>query len=203
MASLLVVPMLGDKPLAQAATGFVVHDAGTDWLVTNWHVVSGRRTDDGRPLSQRTGAVPDRLRVAQNLNGQVAWVDREYELRTPDGEPRWVEHPLLRRRADVTALRISAEPGVQFYPYELDEEGDQLTAGMGPGQSGSPVIAFVAGGAARMESGSTNVYNGPITLRRPASRRRKGSSPNHNDLAPLHCDHGVVGMARVTCATAC
>lgn len=210
VASLLLVPMLGDKPLAQAATGFVVHDAGTYWLVTNWHVVSGRRTDDGQPLSQRTGATPDRLRVAHNVNGQVAWVEHEYELLTPHGEPRWVEHPVLRRRVDVVALRISPESGVQFYPYELDEEGDQLAAGMGeglsiigfpfgrtgggrlaiwvkgwvatepgvdfdglpcflvdsrtrPGQSGSPVIAFVAGGAARMESGSTNFYDGPIT----------------------------------------
>ena len=210
VASLLLTPMIGDQPLAQAATGCVVQDAGALWLVTNWHVVSGRRTDNGQPLSQQTGATPDRLRVAHNVNGQVAWVEREYELLSPDGEPRWVEHPVFRRRVDVAALRISPEPGLKFYPYELNEEGDQLAAGMGEGlsiigfpfgrtgggrlaiwvkgwvatepgvdfdelpcflvdsrtrqgQSGSPVIAYVGGGAARMESGSTNFYNGPIT----------------------------------------
>src|SRR4051812_43799972 len=46
------------------ATGFVVEHHGRRFLVSNWHVFSGRNADTDQPLDSKTAAVPDQVRIA-------------------------------------------------------------------------------------------------------------------------------------------
>ena len=115
----------------EIATGFWFIGERTDcfYLITNWHVVTGRKPTD--PMVSKTGAVPVKLtalahqaigggRVNPNLIGAFS-----FELNDPDGEaPRWLEHPTLRHRADVVAIKIEMAPQASSFA-ELAFIGDQ------------------------------------------------------------------------------
>lgn len=195
--------------ILSTATGFVVERNGHRFLVTNWHVVTGRHPDTKAVISQ-TGGVPDELIIMHNQAGALGtWVPRAEALYDPSGDPLWREHPVHRHAVDVVALKLTqlddldvyvhdpwaSSPGVAIgvasglsivgFPFgitgggglgvwvqgtiatepSLDFDGmpkfliDSRTR---PGQSGSPVLAYHAGGAVPMQDGSTAVLGGPV-----------------------------------------
>ena len=66
VCSLLLETRVNNQPLG-TATGFCVTKANSTFLITNWHVVSGRNPDTNALLST-TGAVPDQLRVVHHAS---------------------------------------------------------------------------------------------------------------------------------------
>lgn len=73
--SLLVCPLANGAELGIAAAFATVHDARS-YLVTNWHVVEGRRYDNGNALAE-SKAIPDSLLVWHNVAGQLGhWSTR-------------------------------------------------------------------------------------------------------------------------------
>jgi hypothetical protein len=59
---LLLTPTANGHDLG-SASGFLV-EAGTDrYLITNWHVVTGRDSYTGEPMDKQYAAVPDHLDV--------------------------------------------------------------------------------------------------------------------------------------------
>jgi hypothetical protein len=100
------------------ATGFVVaRPDGSFLLITNWHVVTGRRTDTKELMSSK-GAIPDRIRIFHNRLGVVGeWVERTEFLYDESGNPRWLEHPQYRSRVDVVGLPLTNLEGVEVLPY--------------------------------------------------------------------------------------
>lgn len=208
VASLPLEPRCQGQGLS-TATGFVIEREGRSYLITNWHVVAGRRPDTGQILSQ-TGGVPDELLVVHNQAGTLGtWVPKIEPLYDADGNARWREHPVHGRKVDVVAFELTEVDGVDTYSHDPWATGPALAIGVSrplsivgfpfgitgggglgiwvqgtvatepdidfnglpcflidsrtrPGQSGSPVIAYHAGGAAAMEDGSTAVFTGPI-----------------------------------------
>ncbi|WP_340317918.1 S1 family peptidase [Rhizorhabdus argentea] len=106
---LFLTPMFEQKPLG-SATGFLWTLHGRHFLITNWHVVTGRNHETGKCLLDNA-AIPDRIvvsfprdeRLAPPLDVTVWTVDR-------DGNPRWTEHPIYRQSVDVVALPIEPPP---------------------------------------------------------------------------------------------
>src|SRR4051812_46876928 len=91
--SLLLILQANGKPLS-TATGFLVSQDGRNYLVTNWHVVSGRHPETGQPLSSTTGAVPDTVLIAHNTAGKLGtWHPIVESLYDKNGRPLWREHP--------------------------------------------------------------------------------------------------------------
>jgi hypothetical protein len=90
--SLLVEMTRGDTILGNG-TGFVVKSARGAVLLTNRHVVTGRKPD-GTPLIP-DGLTPTGLRIGQNKKGHLgSWVFKDEPL-YDQGHPRWIEHPRL------------------------------------------------------------------------------------------------------------
>ncbi|MCA9769714.1 MAG: trypsin-like peptidase domain-containing protein [Gemmatimonadetes bacterium] len=115
--SLLIRPTFGDTTLSQA-TGFTVAIGEKHYLVTNWHVVTGRNADTGKVLSQ-SAAVPDRLQVVFHSNKGVGqWVLKEVALTEENGAPLWLEHP-KGREVDVVMIPIPLAPDASYYPLDL------------------------------------------------------------------------------------
>jgi hypothetical protein len=107
-----------------SATGFIVAHDSKWYLITNWHVVSGRRQDNGQPLS-RHGGTPARINVWHNHLGpanMISWVLTTELLFDSNDSPRWLEHPTFGRRVDAVALPLAITAGVNFIPYELEEK---------------------------------------------------------------------------------
>lgn len=100
-----------------SATGFVAVRNGSPFLITNWHVVTGRRPDTGKVLSA-TGGVPDELIIVHNVAENLgAWQPKLEPLYDADG-PLWLEHPTHGRTVDVVALPLTATESVAFFPHD-------------------------------------------------------------------------------------
>jgi hypothetical protein len=105
-ASLPLRVYSGEKELGHA-TGFFWKHGSELYLVTNWHVASGRNPASLQSLD-RNAALPDRLEyVIFHFSGdrQVRHVNL-YE----EGEPVWLVHPDWKRGVDVVAIRIDEFP---------------------------------------------------------------------------------------------
>lgn len=116
-SSLLIEPFFKEQALA-TATGFTIELAGGYYLITNWHVVSGRNPDTNSCLD-RNASVPDRLIVSfHRKNSLGAWVRLEIPLLSVDGAPLWIEHP-LGSIVDVVALPLEMSADIEIYPLDV------------------------------------------------------------------------------------
>jgi hypothetical protein len=109
---LLLLLRQGDNVVG-TATGFVVTQHDVDVLVTNVHVLRGDAADPPVP--------PDNVMVMHNeagrLGSHVPTIERLYD---DDGNPTWLEHPLVfGERVDVAGLRLRKIRGTDIYPHDL------------------------------------------------------------------------------------
>jgi hypothetical protein len=118
------------------ATGFVWEESGRPWLITNWHVVTGKDPFTGRHLST-TAAEPDRLQILWHRKTEVSAdetgprVKLEERLRDENGQPRWLVHPRHGRNVDVVAIPLLPSNEVQLFPInKLKSDDLAVTVGM-------------------------------------------------------------------------
>lgn len=102
-------------------TGFVVISPSGPMLLTNRHNVRGRDNRTDECLSAQ-GGVPDEIAITHHArSGLGQWVSRVEPLYVDDGKPRWIEHPVLKGRADFVALPLTQLDGVELFPVDLTE----------------------------------------------------------------------------------
>lgn len=100
------------------ATGFVVEKAAKSFLITNWHVASGRHPDTDKP-SSTTLALPDELIVAHHQKEMGRRTPSSVPLYDSEGKPRWIEHP-RGREIDVVAIPLdNLDACIATYPLDL------------------------------------------------------------------------------------
>ena len=120
VTSLLVVLVSNNVPIA-TGTGFVVEKNSKYYLVSNWHVITGRRPDNNLSTDPQ-GRFPDQIRILHNTKdhlGSWHWVSES--LFDPNTHmPRWIEHPILKSGVDLAFLPLENTDGVQFYPLDLE-----------------------------------------------------------------------------------
>lgn len=115
------------------ATGFLVSEQGTSWLVTNWHVLSGRNAET-KTIMPKTGATPDSINIRFHGIALGTFNEVEVPLRDYDGVPVWHEHPVHGHAVDVAALNLTGvgqvvtetatsvtySTPISFYSYDLN-----------------------------------------------------------------------------------
>jgi len=100
VASLYLQPGFQGTDLGNA-TGFVVERDGKRYLITNFHVVTGRKPATNENILP-AGAWPDSLRIAHNCAGQLGkWIWKSEALYDEERVPLWLEHPVHRSAVDV------------------------------------------------------------------------------------------------------
>lgn len=110
-----VEPSFESVGIGNATAFFYQLDGGT-WLITNWHVVTGRDPSTRKILNQNVrAAIPDSLKLHYPVNvpregvsftGWASFVLSLYEDEDHD-IPKYVVHPLLRESVDIVAIQIS------------------------------------------------------------------------------------------------
>ena len=104
-----------NKNLGGATAFFYENQNSQLFLITNWHVVTGR--EPSNPSESKTGAVPLVLKLKlhkrqEPVEGQSAIVVTDIDevdipINSADGnEPRWLEHPLHRQKVDLVAIPL-------------------------------------------------------------------------------------------------
>lgn len=118
VTSLYLKLQVKGNPLS-TATGFVVEHNAKRFLITNWHVLSGRNSETGQPLSPTAG-IPDEVRIAHHLAGRLGqWKFVGENLLAPDGSRQWLEHP-VGSKVDVAAIELkNISEDICIYPFNL------------------------------------------------------------------------------------
>lgn len=208
-AKSLLIKMNFNNTLLATGTAFITESSKGPVLITNRHNVTGRDQDTNQPISP-TGAIPDKIVIAHNQSNKLGtWVDKTESLYDKNNNPLWFEHPVLKDKADLIALKLTQTDAVHIYSYDPSKPGDDiqvgpsdtisvigfpfgLTAGGSlpiwstgfiasepdinyknlpiflidcrsrPGQSGSPVIAYISSGVARDSNGNMNHHGRAI-----------------------------------------
>jgi hypothetical protein len=119
VTSLLLV-LRSNKLDIGTGTGFVIEKNSKYYLVTNWHVIVGRRPDNYVPLDPK-GRTPDQIRILHNTKDKLGswhWVTEDLFDPTTHA-PRWIEHS-LGRGVDLVMLPLENTTDVQFFPLDLE-----------------------------------------------------------------------------------
>lgn len=103
------------RALLGEATGFFCEYEKQTFLVTNWHVVSGRHYQTKLPL-HRSQALPGSLTVHTHISKAVVphcapCSSTAFHIPLLDGNaaPNWLEHPLFGCDVDVIAIGVDAQ----------------------------------------------------------------------------------------------
>ncbi len=139
--SLTAVPLelLGpdDKRCARASGFFYKRDAQHVYLVTNWHVVTGRNPH--KPNLTPLDYVP-RLRARALAHSRQPDIPEpsihagahsqiDIDLNSVDGDdPQWLEHPLGCSHADIAVLEVDREKLDNATEYQVIAECDLTPA---------------------------------------------------------------------------
>jgi hypothetical protein len=108
----------GDKHFG-TGTGFHYRDhLGNSWLVTNWHVLTGRRPDNPGILLSDAPQSPYRIEVTYPSSKIGAFLPPVHLDIYQDGRPIWKER-LLDKGVDVAAIPVSPPDGASV-PFVQD-----------------------------------------------------------------------------------
>lgn len=132
--SLSTVPVMTffDNTALGNATAFVWRRDDQSYLVTNWHVVTGRNNETGDNLNQQGGR-PNRLQLWFNTPNMAFGKHEAYqELYLPSGKPNWLVHPVHGHAVDVVAIPLPEQPNhLNFWPInQMKSEALQQSIGM-------------------------------------------------------------------------
>ncbi len=108
-----------------SGTGFIANAPRGPVLITNRHNVTGLNNITGQPLSPN-GNRPNEITIIHNrLNMLGQWLPRTEPLYN-EGNPLWIEHPVLGAIIDFVALPLTQLNDVALYPYSLGVGDPQI-----------------------------------------------------------------------------
>lgn len=103
------------------ATGFIVEHNSRPYLITNWHVLTGKNPDTNDLINY--DYCPDEIVILHHVRNRLGtWIQQIEPLEDLAGNPRWIEHP-RGSQVDVVALPLQIIPevdnAIQLYPFDL------------------------------------------------------------------------------------
>lgn len=114
------------------ATGFIWKEAEQNYLITNWHVVTGRNAQTNVLEAK---VQPDMLRLLFNTR-IMDFGKQQYDIKIRDenNNPLWYTHPIRKRGSDVVAVPLPVagnDPIVNMYPINILKSEKDLAVRIG------------------------------------------------------------------------
>jgi hypothetical protein len=105
--SITKLEMLVDGQFLGGGTGFFYKHNSKWYVVTNWHVLSGRDPSNGQPRHS-SAAVPNQCRFyfASLTEAGIRWEAVTYSLAHSSNTATWLQHPVEGQAVDIAALPI-------------------------------------------------------------------------------------------------
>jgi hypothetical protein len=122
LATVPVQQLANGQPM-KGATAFVWQRGPQHYLITNWHVATGRNARTGE---LETEVQPDMLRALFNTRmTDFGKKQIDIKIRDEDHRPLWFAHPLRQRGSDVVAIPLPIpgdDPIINMYPINSGEK---------------------------------------------------------------------------------
>jgi hypothetical protein len=99
------------------ATGTVINYHQTFYLLTNWHVLSGRYPYSGQPISKH-GGVPDKLTITYLSSDHRNKLQTTVDLLSEDRSTLWIQHQ-DGQDVDLAAVQLPTQLGLALWPFDL------------------------------------------------------------------------------------
>jgi Trypsin-like peptidase domain len=96
------------KPIGKG-TAFTTKINNQNYLITNWHVVTGRDPETNEPIDNHYD--PDYIEAWFFTNTIGMWLCKKIRLKDADGKNLWIEHP-HGRQIDVVAIAFTPKDDV-------------------------------------------------------------------------------------------
>lgn len=106
----LIKLFCNDSPCG-SATGFIYKYSDEFYLITNWHVLSGRDAITKKPMDKEKSALPDSIVIypsihIKNEQGDfIGRIQKTIKLKEND-DFLWYEHTTFANKIDVAAIKI-------------------------------------------------------------------------------------------------
>jgi hypothetical protein len=186
LQALYVEMCFGDTVLASGTAFLVAANRESDCVViTARHNVTGLDATTGKCLSKNAG-IPDHISIhfIKNSDPFPEWHVVKLPLFKPDGSQWWVEHPVLKDKADVVALNLKWGNDVFCLPFYLEQQAEEPDIFVGPGDTvsviGYPFGLFSSGKFPIWATGFIAQEIGLVTAEKPTflidCRTRQGQS---------------------------
>ncbi|AUM04009.1 hypothetical protein [Enterobacter sp. Crenshaw] len=145
MKSLFIEMFFDEQKLSSGTAFLAANDTQSHCaLITNRHNVTGRNQDTNECLS-RLCATPNNIVIYFHKGGSIGeWHKVKLPLYRDNGEPFWIEDPLLGAKADVVALNLNWGSDVNKLAYYMKTTLDRDNLYVGPSDTVS-VIGFPFG----------------------------------------------------------
>jgi hypothetical protein len=114
----LYLEILSGNAIIGIGTGFAVKQNNSYYIVTNWHVVTGRNPNDNQPLSETGIADPTKIRAWFHEKKLGSWISCEINLIDGSGNKLWIEHP-DGKDVDVVCVPFLIAPNIEIYDIDL------------------------------------------------------------------------------------
>ena len=100
-------------------TGFIVEHDGSNYLITNWHVVTGRDPSTGQPISTSGVVDPDMIGIWHHDRNRLgSWhIVTEPLINHTNRDRLWKEHG-LGNQIDVVALALRPNDDIKVYSLD-------------------------------------------------------------------------------------
>lgn len=125
--------------LGLTGTGFIVANKGTNYLITNWHVLSGREWPATNSTDPK-GSFPKDVIIFYNSKVLGNWIPVSEPLYDTNGVPLWLEDKSGGLNIDVVALPLTSHDN-RVQPYPLDLNLENVDMQLSPAMSVS-IIGF-------------------------------------------------------------
>lgn len=128
--------LVGNGQQLGRATGFFHSCKGKNYLVSNWHVFSGRHPSTGQPI-HHAGGIPDTVELWMHAAGEHGGYqgyrkDPRFTLNDASGGPRWFQHPEKGQDVDVAVIEFDSIPeGAVVYDAVRPDEKEKLAFRVG------------------------------------------------------------------------
>jgi hypothetical protein len=112
--------------LLGTATGFFWKAGDGTYLVSNWHVFSGRNPRTGQPTRDKTGVVPDRLTMHFHPKFDINKAAYMQFAIVDENGPLWKQHKIYGQKADLAVFNIKRilegiPDANEFEPFCINE----------------------------------------------------------------------------------
>lgn len=103
-----IVQTFFDEHLVDTATGSLWSHRKQFYLISNWHVISGRNPSNGQPMHREGGILPNRISLTYWVNGEEGKFEMQQRTFTY-GPDQCLQHRIFGRKFDIAAVPIDLD----------------------------------------------------------------------------------------------